>query len=172
MKLCILVHWWTLVNGLSTGWSTGGCWARGKLSAGMLGFAVVVCRDWGLSRPSSNCCRMGCRVWLNHCSWKVMFLVTSKPTLPTVFNLQASDWVHCDEETGSYYQLSRNTYQFLKKMHIFKVVYFAKKYWQIKKNHKIYYTFFFQKEIIVHAYEFTKCIYIFKFSIYLKSYEK
>ena len=25
------------------------------------------------------------------------------------FNLQASDWVHCEEETGAYYQLSRLT---------------------------------------------------------------
>ena len=37
---------------------------------------------------------------------KVMFPVASKPTPPTVFNLQASDWVHCEEETGAYYQLS------------------------------------------------------------------
>ena len=33
-----------------------------------------------------------------------MFPVTSKPTPPTVFSLQASDWVHCEEETGAYYQ--------------------------------------------------------------------
>ena len=26
---------------------------------------------------------------------------------PTVFNLQASNWVHCEEETGAYYQLQR-----------------------------------------------------------------
>ena len=32
------------------------------------------------------------------------FPVTQKPTPPTVFNLQASDWVHCEEETGAYYQ--------------------------------------------------------------------
>ena len=44
-------------------------------------------------------------------SWKVTFPVTSKPTPPTVFNLQASDWVHCEEETGAYTQLSRNTYK-------------------------------------------------------------
>ena len=34
------------------------------------------------------------------------FPVTQKPTPPTVFNLQASNWVHCEEETGAYYQLS------------------------------------------------------------------
>ena len=144
-QLSILVHWWALINGWSTGWSTGGRWARGKLSAGMLGFAVVVCRDWGLSRPSSNCCRMGCRVWLNHCSWKVMFLVTSKPTPPTVFNLQASDWVHCEEEAGSYYQLSRNTYKFVKKCTFLKLFILPKIYSQLKKFHKVYYTFFFSK---------------------------
>ena len=26
-------------------------------------------------------------------------------------NLQASDWVHCEEETGTYYQLYRHTYK-------------------------------------------------------------
>ena len=42
-----------------------------------------------------------------------MFLGTSKPTPPTVFNLQASDLVHCEEETGAYYQLSWNTFKFV-----------------------------------------------------------
>ena len=32
-------------------------------------------------------------------SWKVTFSSTQKPTPPIVFNLQASDWVHCGEET-------------------------------------------------------------------------
>ena len=36
---------------------------------------------------------------------------TQKPTPPTVVNLQALDWVHCEEETGAYYQLSRFTYK-------------------------------------------------------------
>ena len=40
-----------------------------------------------------------------------MFSGTQKPTPPTVLNLQASDWVHCEEETGAYYQLSRFTYK-------------------------------------------------------------
>ena len=48
-------------------------------------------------------------------SCKVTFLVTQKPTPPTVFNLKASDWVHCEEETGVYYQLS----QFINKLLIF-----------------------------------------------------
>ena len=60
--------------------------------------------------------------------------VTSKPTPPTVFNLQASDWVHCEEEIGAYYQLSQNTYKLVKKIQIFKVVYFAPKNKRISKN--------------------------------------
>ena len=52
-----------------------------------------------------------------------MFPVTSKPTPPTVFNLQVSDWVHCEEETGVYTQLSRNTYKFIfKKKKKFKFI--------------------------------------------------
>ena len=34
---------------------------------------------------------------------------TQKPTPPTVFNLQASDLLHCEEETGAYYQLQDNS---------------------------------------------------------------
>ena len=37
----------------------------------------------------------------NH-SPEVTFSGTQKPTPPTVFNLQASDWVHCEEETGAH----------------------------------------------------------------------
>ena len=44
-------------------------------------------------------------------SRKVTFPVTQKPTSPTVFNLHASDWVHCEEKTGAYYHLSRFTYK-------------------------------------------------------------
>ena len=36
---------------------------------------------------------------------KVTFSSTQKPTSPIVFNLQASDWVHCEEEMGTYYQI-------------------------------------------------------------------
>ena len=56
-------------------------------------------------------------------SWKVTFSGTQKPTPPTVFNIQASDWIHCEEETGAYYQLSQLTY----KLTFFKVAYFAQK---------------------------------------------
>ena len=46
-------------------------------------------------------------------SLRVTFPVTSKLTPPTVFNLQASDWVHCEEETSAYYQLSQHSYKLL-----------------------------------------------------------
>ena len=61
-------------------------------------------------------------------SWKVTFPVTSKPTNPTVFNLQAADWVHCEEETGLYNQLSQNTYRLgIFFLQIFDIVYFVQK---------------------------------------------
>ena len=57
-----------------------------------------------------------------------MFCSIQKPTPPTVFNLQATDWVHCEEETGAYYQLSWNIHKFVSFfLQIFKVFYFAKK---------------------------------------------
>ena len=99
------------------------------------------------------------------------FSGTQKSTPPTVFNLQASDWVQCEEETGAYYQLSLFTYKLARKqLQIFKVIYFAKKYALLKKISKIYYSFK-KKEIIVHTYICTKCNDNFKFTISLKSYE-
>ena len=59
------------------------------------------------------------------------FSGTQKPTPLTVFNIQASDWVHCKEETGVYYQLSWHTYKLLKKK--IKVAYFAKKKFAFQK---------------------------------------
>ena len=93
---------------------------------------------------------------------------TQKPTPPTIFNLQASDWVHCEEETGVYYQLSRLTYKFVI-FNFFKVAYFAQKNMYFSKNSLIYIFFFFQKEIIGHMYIRTKCKDNFKFTISLKS---
>ena len=55
---------------------------------------------------------------------------------------------------------------------IFKVFFFAQKRSEFQKFHKIYYSFFLQKEIIGHTYILTKCIDNFKFSISLKSYEE
>ena len=101
--------------------------------------------------------------------WKLMFPVTSKPTPPTVFYLQAPDWAHCEEETGVYYQLSRHTYKMVIFFHTFlKLFILTKKYVHLKKIRKIYYSFFFQKEIIRHTYICTKCNHNFKFFISLK----
>ena len=68
---------------------------------------------------------------------------TKKTTPPTVFNPQISDWVHCEEETGVYYQLSWFTY----KLVIFLFI-LQKNTLLFKKFPKIYRYFFFQKEII------------------------
>ena len=37
----------------------------------------------------------------------------SKSSQPTIFNLQALDWTHCEEEIGAYYQLYRHTHKFV-----------------------------------------------------------
>ena len=62
------------------------------------------------------------------------FSGTQKPTPPTVLNLQASDWVLCEEETGAYYQLSRFTYKFVILFFVFLIAYFASKNMQNSKN--------------------------------------
>ena len=85
-----------------------------------------------------------------------MFPDTSKTTPPTVFNLQASDWVHCEEETGVCTELSQNTYKLV----------------SISKNSIKFIIHFFQKMIILHTHIFTKCIDKFKFSVSLKSNEE
>ena len=65
---------------------------------------------------------------------------TQKPIPPTVFDLQASDWVRCEEKTSAYYRLSRITYKFASFFFIIiKVAFFSpKKYEIFKKIHKIY----------------------------------
>ena len=78
-------------------------------------------------------------------SSKVTFPVNGTPTPPTVFNLQASDWVHCEKETGACYQLSQFTYKLVKKI-FFKVFYFAEKNMPFSKNFlKFIIHFFFKK---------------------------
>ena len=74
-----------------------------------------------------------------------MFPITQKPTPPRIFNLQASDWVHCEEETAAYYQLSRLTYKLIFFLFFFKVAYFAKKDALFEKLPEIYYSGFFSK---------------------------
>ena len=51
-------------------------------------------------------------------SRKVTFSGTQETTPPS-FNLQASDWVHSEEETGAYYQLARNNLNWLKNVNKF-----------------------------------------------------
>ena len=101
-----------------------------------------------------------------------MFSGTQKPTPPTVFNLQASEWVHCEEESGAYYQLSQLTYKLIIYFFILKLLILPKIHALFKKFHKISYSFFFQKEIIGHTYICTKCNDDFKFTVSLKSYEE
>ena len=68
-------------------------------------------------------------------SWKVTFSGTQKCSQPTVFNLQASDWLRCEEETGAHYSISRRTSKLFKKnLWILKVAYFGtKKYAYFQK---------------------------------------
>ena len=47
-------------------------------------------------------------------SGKLKFLITAKPTPHTVFNQQASDWVHCEEEMGAHTGIARQTYKLAK----------------------------------------------------------
>ena len=82
-------------------------------------------------------------------SWKVTFPVTQKPTPPTVFNLQASDWVHCEEETGAYYQLSRFTYKLIFKK---KLLLLRKKYTLFKKFPKFIILFFSKRDNWAYIY--------------------
>ena len=49
--------------------------------------------------------------WLNKAfSWKVAFSVTETPTPSAVYNLQSSDYVHCEEEAASNRGISLHTY--------------------------------------------------------------
>ena len=93
-----------------------------------------------------------------------------KPTPRRVFNLQASDWVHCEEETGAYYQLSRLTYKLIDNIYNLKLLILREKNTRFsKKSLKFIIHFFFQKEIIGHTHICTKCNDNFKFTISLKS---
>ena len=77
-------------------------------------------------------------------SLKVTFSGTKKIIEPTVFNLQAADWLHCEEETGAHLSMS----QFSSKLVSFfililKVAYFGtKKYAFLKNSLKFIFDFF------------------------------
>ena len=73
-------------------------------------------------------------------SLKVTFLVTSKLTPPTLFNLQALEWIHCEEETDALTGISRLTSKLLhlkKKIKVVQVFWNValKKYVHFKKFH-------------------------------------
>ena len=97
--------------------------------------------------------------------WKVMFLVTSKPTAPTVFNQQASDLVHCKEETGAHAKkyLGIPILFFLQILKLFILP--PKNTWISKNSIKFIILFFFIKKLFQHTYICTKCNENFKFSI-------
>ena len=88
------------------------------------------------------------------------------------FNLQAYYWVHCEEETGAYYQLSRLTYKLIIFFFFNLKLLILPKNTLFKKFPKMYYSFKKKEEIIRHTYICTKCNDNFKFTVSLKSYEE
>ena len=98
------------------------------------------------------------------------FSGTQKPTPNTVFNQQASDWVHCEEETGAHAGISRHTYKFVKKKYKFRKLFILLK--KICSFQKIPSFFFLQRDIAAYVYIYTKCNDNFKFTISLKPYEE
>ena len=108
-------------------------------------------------------------------SWKVTFSGTQKPTPPTVFNLQALDWVHCEDLTGAHAGISRHTYKLVEKKRLtnFESCLFCPpKICGFKKKIQIFFSLFFKKKIFQHPNICTKCNDNFKFTISLKSYEE
>ena len=89
--------------------------------------------------------------------------------LLTVFNLQALDWVHCEEETGAHTGISRLPSKLVSFFFILKLFILPKNK-RISKNYvKFIIIFFFKNR---YSSIFTKSIDNFKFSISLKSYEE
>ena len=81
------------------------------------------------------------------------FSGTQKPTPPTVFNLQASDWVHCEEETGVHAGISLHTYKLVNKITNFESYLFCPKKKLISKNSvKFIVNFFSQRDIPAYVY--------------------
>ena len=77
-------------------------------------------------------------------SWKVTFSGTKKIIEPTVFNLQASDWLHCEEKTGAHLSMSRFSSELvIFFILIFTVAYFGtKNMWFLKNSLKFIFDFF------------------------------
>ena len=101
-------------------------------------------------------------------SWKVTFSSIQKSLQPTDFNLQASYWVHCEEETGAYYQLYRHTYKLVIFFFLIsKVLSFCPQKLADFKQFPKFFFFFFYKNIIGHMYKCTKCNDNFKYTLSL-----
>ena len=90
-------------------------------------------------------------------SWKVTFSGTQKFIQPTVFNLQSSDWLRCEEETGAYYSVCWLTSKLVSFfILILKIAYFGTKNFAIfKKFHKIYFWIF-----VIQKIDTIICIYV------------
>ena len=101
-------------------------------------------------------------------SWKVTFSGTQKPSPPQfpTYKYRTGFIVKRKQvRIKTYLGLPINWCFFF----ILNVAYFAPpKYANLKKIYKIYYYFFFQKEIIGNTYIFIKCINNLKFTISLK----
>ena len=102
-------------------------------------------------------------------SWKVTFSGTKKIIEPTVFNLQASDWLHCEEETGAHLSMPQFPLNWLVFfILILKVAYFGTKKYVIFKKSLIFFFFFFFKPALRSTYICTICTDNFKFTLSLK----
>ena len=85
--------------------------------------------------------------------------------LPTVFNLQASNWVHCEEEIGAHYSIYYGTSKLVSFFFFFKLLILPQKNMIFKK----FYTFFFSWIYIeLYVYIYTICNDNFKFTLSLK----
>ena len=93
-----------------------------------------------------------------------------KCSQPTIFNLQASDWLRCEEETGTHYSISRRTSKLVSFfLWILKVAYFGTKNTRFSKNSiKLIFDFFFHEYIWNYTYIWTICNDNFKFTLSLK----
>ena len=103
-------------------------------------------------------------------SWKVTFSGTQKIFKPTVFNLQASDWLHYEEETSAHFSMWWFTFKlYFFFILILKVAYFGTKNYAIfKKFPKISLWIFFQNSALKYTYIYTICNDNFKFTLSLK----
>ena len=103
-------------------------------------------------------------------SWKVKFSGTQKASNPRVFNLQASDWLHCEEETGAYYSIYYGTSKLVSFFFlILKLLILAKKKsWFSKNSIKFFVQFFYHEYIRNYMYICTICNNNFKFTLSLK----